>query len=97
MNREKAVGGNAQAGVVMKASPATAFVVAQPQILLEVLIVALDSPAHLGLINQALQRDALGLRGQPVPGGLGLVFGPFRFALHWAAGRGRWPTPWSCR
>ena len=45
---EKAVGGDAERGVVMKAAPATAFIVSETEFLLEVLIVALDAPAQLG-------------------------------------------------
>ncbi len=66
LRQQEAVGGDAESGVVMKAAPATALVLSQPQVLLEILVVALDSPAHLGLVDHALQRRVLGQRGQPV-------------------------------
>jgi hypothetical protein len=41
----ESVGGDAQRGVVMKASPSAAFEMPEPDLLLELLIVALDPPA----------------------------------------------------
>jgi hypothetical protein len=38
--------------MMVKAAPAAAFVVAKPEFLLEVLIVALDPPAPLGLPDE---------------------------------------------
>jgi len=38
LRKQEAVGGNAQAGVVMKAAPAAAFIVAESQILFEILV-----------------------------------------------------------
>ena len=52
--------------MMMKAPPAPALVVTQAEILLEVLVVALDTPTHLGLIDHALERRVFGQRGQPV-------------------------------
>ena len=40
--------------MMMKTPPAPALVVTQAEILLEVLVVALDTPTHLGLIDHAL-------------------------------------------
>ena len=37
---------------MMEATPAAPFVVAKPDLLLEVLIVALDAPAQLGQIDE---------------------------------------------
>ncbi len=42
---QEAVGGDAQRGVMVEATPAASLVVAQPELLLEVLVVALDPPA----------------------------------------------------
>jgi len=51
---QEAIGGDSQARVVMEAAPALSFVVAHPQILFQVLVAALDAPAHLGLKHHAL-------------------------------------------
>ncbi len=40
--------------------------VAEPESLLEVLVVALDAPTHLGLIHHARQRRVFGQRGPPI-------------------------------
>jgi len=50
--------------------------VTEPEILLEVLIVTLDAPTHLGLKHHALQRRVLGQRGQPVLERLSVPLGP---------------------
>jgi len=55
LSEQETVGGDAQAGVMMKAAPAPALVVAQAEILLEVLVVALDTPTHLGFKHHARQ------------------------------------------
>ena len=66
LRKQESVSGNAQAGVVMKVAPAPAFIVAESQILLEILVVPLDAPAHLGLVRHALRRCFFAERGQPV-------------------------------
>ena len=62
--------------MVMKASPASAFVVAQPQFLLEVLIVSLDAPAQLGHFDQLSDGGVCWQCGEPVLGRLRIAFGP---------------------
>ncbi len=57
---EEAVGGNAQRGMMVKAAPAAAFVVAKPEFLLEVLVIALDPPAPLGLPDEVGQEVSAG-------------------------------------
>jgi hypothetical protein len=59
---EEATGGDAQPGVVVKASPPAALVVAEPGFLLEFLIVTLDPPAPLGRGDQILERRVGGQR-----------------------------------
>ena len=59
MGEQEAVGGDAQAGVMMKAPPAPAVAMTEPEILLEVLVIKLDAPTHLCLIHHALQRRVL--------------------------------------
>ena len=55
---EEAVGCDAQAGMMMKAAPVAAFVVAKAEFLFEVLVVPLDPPARLGHPRKALERGA---------------------------------------
>ena len=42
---QEAIGGDAQGSVVMETAPATAFIMTEPEFLLEFEIVALDPPA----------------------------------------------------
>src|SRR5512134_3468758 len=63
---EEAIGGDAQRGVVVKASPAAALVVAEAEFLLEFLIVTLDPPAPLGRGDQILERRVGGQRREPI-------------------------------
>ena len=49
---EEAVGRKAQGGVMMKATPAAPFIVAEPKFLLQFLIVALNPPAQFGKLDQ---------------------------------------------
>ena len=60
----------------MKASPSAAFEMPEPDLLLELLIVALDPPAQFGEIDQALKGDIFGKGREPVFGRLRFVFGP---------------------
>ena len=71
---QKSVGGNAQRGVMMKAAPAAAFEVPKADLLLEILIVALDAPAQLCKVDQTCERDFLWKLREP-------VFDRFSFAL----------------
>src|SRR4051794_18220092 len=54
---QEAIGGDAQTGMVVEAAPAAALVVPEPQLLLELLVVALDAPSELGEFNQAREAD----------------------------------------
>src|SRR5271166_2790996 len=51
---------------MVETAPTTPFVVAQPNLLLEIEVVALDPPAQLGQIDHALQRDVGWQCGEPV-------------------------------
>jgi hypothetical protein len=44
--------------MVVKSAPTPAFIMAQPQLLLEFLVVALDDPAVFGKLHQRLQYSA---------------------------------------
>ena len=55
LGHQKAVGGNTQGAMMMEATPGTTLEVVKPQLLLEFLEVALDSPAQLGNSDQFLK------------------------------------------
>ena len=48
MGDQEALGRDAERGMMMEASPAAPFVVPEPHLLLEILVIMLDPPAHLG-------------------------------------------------
>src|SRR4051812_15826198 len=62
--------------MVVETAPAAALVVPEPQFLLELLVVAFDTPPELGEFDQALEGDLLWQRREPVLGGLLLAFRP---------------------
>src|SRR6202451_3327159 len=61
---------------MVEAAPSAPFIMAEPDLLLELLIVALDAPAQLGEIDQRLEGDVLGKGREPVFGRLFLALGP---------------------
>ena len=71
----KAVRGDRQAGVMMKAPPAAALVVPPPQILREVLVVALDAPAYMRHPRKVGQRRGFGQGGSQYLRGSSLFSG----------------------
>ena len=54
---EKAVGGDAQRGMVMEAAPIASLEVIQPEFLFQVLVVPLDAPANLDGGDELLAGD----------------------------------------
>jgi hypothetical protein len=52
VRQQEAVGCNAQSNVMMKAAPTPSLVVAQTELLFEILIIAFNAPAHLGGLDQ---------------------------------------------
>jgi hypothetical protein len=62
---------------MVKASPTAAFVVTEADLLLEFKIIALNSPAHLGLIDHAFERDVVRERGEPVVVRFSRILRPF--------------------
>src|SRR5258705_783765 len=72
----ESVGGDAQRGLVVEAPPSAPLEVAEPDLLLELLIVALDAPAQLGDIDQLADRDVMWKGREPVFGRLLLTFRP---------------------
>ena len=76
LGHQKAIRRNAQGAMVVKPAPASALVVAKPQILLEVLIIALDAPTHMCGAHQIARCGCLGQRGKVVFFRLSLTCGP---------------------
>ena len=68
---------DAQGGVMVKTAPTPSFIVTQPQLLLQFLIIAFDDPAVFSYFHQRLQRGLLRHRGEPVFGGLQFFLRPF--------------------
>src|SRR6476469_343028 len=62
---------------MMEATPAAPFIVTEPDLLLELLIVALDAPAQLGQIDELREANVLRQRGEPVFGWLCFALRPF--------------------
>src|ERR1700739_2724796 len=62
---------------MMEAAPATAFKMAKADLLLELLIIALDTPTQLGKIDKTGKADVGRQARQPGLFPLLLVFGPF--------------------
>ena len=57
---QESVGGDAQRGVMMEATPSSSLIVTEPKLLLEILVVALDPPAQLGGVHQLTTADVRG-------------------------------------
>src|SRR6201981_296750 len=68
LGNQKTVGCDAQASMMMKPAPVAALVVAEAELLLELLVIHADPPARLGNPHEALQRRAPGQIGEPVLG-----------------------------
>src|SRR6266853_3324854 len=61
---------------MVKAAPSAAFIMSEPDLLLELLVVAFDAPAQLGEIDQTLKGDVLRQGREPIAGRLVLAFRP---------------------
>ena len=66
----------AQCAATMESPPAAALIMAEADFLLEVAVIALDTPAHLGEIDEPAQRHVRVDGCEPVFGRLGLALGP---------------------
>ncbi len=62
---------------MMEASPPAALEMVEPELVLELLIVALDAPAQLGGVDEIAQGCLGGQAREPVLRRLGLAFRPF--------------------
>ena len=69
---EEAIGGDAQGGMMMKAAPATALIVIEPDFLFQLLVIALNAPSALGGGHQILERGV----GRQEPVWFGFAVGP---------------------
>jgi len=74
---QKSVGRDAQRGMVMEAAPASSFEMFEPDLLLELLIIALDTPTPFGEVHQFAESDVSRQGRKPIFGRLFLTFGPF--------------------
>src|SRR6187455_1117372 len=93
--------------MMMKAAPAASFIMIEPQFLLEILIIPLNSPAQLGPVDQIDQGGRGRQSRKPVLGRLRVTrrpldqqpllrmrFGPPVVAMGWAhPHRGEAPAP----
>ncbi|MHC2997351.1 hypothetical protein OA56_08835 [Tepidiphilus sp. HLB4] len=74
--QQECVSSNAKGGVVVKAAPVAPFVMPQAKLLLELPVVTLDAPAHLGHMHQTIQ-GCVGRQGaQEVFHGFGMALRP---------------------
>ena len=75
LEEQKPVGRNAQCCVVMKPAPTPTFVVSQPQLLLQILVVTFDAPTHVCMRHELLQRGIVRQVGEIVFQRVGIVGG----------------------
>jgi hypothetical protein len=61
---------------MMETLPAATLIMPEADFLLEVLIIALDAPAHLREIDKAAERHVRVDGCEPILGGSGLALGP---------------------
>src|SRR5260370_29610080 len=61
---------------MVEAAPSAPFIVSKPDLLLELLIVPLDTPAQLGKVNELAEADIRRQRREPIFGRLGFALGP---------------------
>jgi hypothetical protein len=60
----------------MEATPSTPFKMPEPDLLLELLIIALDAPAQFGALDEIAEAGLFGQGGEPVFGWLLLTLRP---------------------
>src|ERR1700692_5096309 len=61
---------------MMEAAPSASFIMPKPNLLLEFLIVPLDTPAQLGEVDELAEADIRRQRREPIFGRLGFALGP---------------------
>ena len=62
---------------MVKTTPSAPLEVAEPDLLLELLIIALDAPAQFGEVDEVAEGDIVWQSREPVFGRLILALGPF--------------------
>src|SRR5262252_11255566 len=62
---------------MMEATPSAPFIMPEPDLLLEVLIVPLDAPAQLGKVDEPAEAEVCRQCREPIFGRLGVALGPF--------------------
>ena len=67
LGHQESVGRNVRSSVVVEPPPAATFVRAQAEVLLQVLVVALDAPMLMGDADQLVDRRLLGQRRRGDP------------------------------
>src|SRR3989304_816891 len=77
LGHQEGVGGNAQRGMMVKASPASAFEMAEADLLLQFEIIALDAPAKFRRANEMRESDGCMQGREPEFRWLLLVGRPF--------------------
>jgi len=73
---EEAIGSDAQGGMMMKAAPAPALIVIEPDFLFQLLVIALNAPSAFSG-HQMRERGVGWQGGQPVFGWFSFAVGPF--------------------
>ena len=74
---QECVGRYAHRRVMMKPSPFPPFIMAKPDLLLQFLVVSLDPPSQLRIIDQLLHTSWLWQGREPIFSRLTVAFGPF--------------------
>ena len=60
LSHQEPVSRDAQTGMVVEPTPAATLVVPQPEVLLQILVVALDTPALMGGVDKFVDRRVFG-------------------------------------
>src|SRR5437764_6615331 len=102
---QEAVGGDTEGGMMVEAAPPAPFIIAEAELLLELLIIALDPPPQLCQIDQTIEGGIFGQSGKPILGRLGFAFWPLgqqplfctRLTQQGVAMSGSHPTPRKAR
>src|SRR6266851_742703 len=72
---------------MMEATPSASFIMPEPDLLLELLIIAFDAPAQLGGVDQIAECDAARQGRKPILGRLLLALGPRSATILWLVRR----------
>jgi hypothetical protein len=80
----------------MEAAPPAPFIITEAELLLELLIIALDPPAQFCQVYQPVEGDILGQGGQRILGRLGFSFRPLDQQPLFGARLAQLTTAWAC-